>query len=212
MLLVCTYLVFLSTTRILSSIMMSPGSAFIGKELKYGFGVTSDGFEQHIGVNHVGHFHLLQLLTPTLKASAPARVVILSSSSSKEAPKPAGILFDTWMPSAEHTASNPPPEYEDGFAYGQSKLANLLTAREYSARMEGTGVTAYSVHPGVIQTNLFEYMATEMEKHEVNANLAEKAFGALFNAMFQAALLNQVRNYTCLPFGIELKRWSASER
>ena len=47
-------------------------------------------------------------------------------------------------------------QYEDGRAYGQSKLANVLFAAELARRMEGTGVTSYSVHPGIVVLDFFQ--------------------------------------------------------
>eukprot|EP00040_Diaphanoeca_grandis_P022310 m.119606 g.119606 ORF g.119606 m.119606 type:complete len:352 (+) comp28748_c0_seq1:153-1208(+) len=134
-----------------AGIMMSPGAMFIGKELDYGYGLTKDGFEQHIGVNHIGHFYLTQLLTEKLKASSPSRVVMVSSASEGLAYS-TGIVFDQWTNKGQ---------YEDGQAYGQSKLANLLHAQEFASKMNGTGVSAYACHPGVIHTELGRYMAAE---------------------------------------------------
>jgi short chain dehydrogenase len=59
-----------------AGVMKSPGAEFIGKPMKYGFEVTQDGLEYHIGVNHVAHFYLTQLLQQKLQDSAPSRVVV----------------------------------------------------------------------------------------------------------------------------------------
>ena len=103
-----------------------------------GYAATTDGFESHIGINHLAHFYLTQLLRDTLVASAPARVVAVSSAAEKGAP-PSGIDFGSWMARQ--------PDYEDGQAYGQSKLANVIFSRELAAQLNGTGVTSYSCHP-----------------------------------------------------------------
>jgi len=102
---------------------------------------TKEGFESQIGVNHLGHFLLTMLLLPKLKESAPSRVVAVSS----EAHKMGKIRFDDlqWE-----------KEYSTWGAYGQSKLANILFARELNRRMEGKQVTANALHPGVIPTEL----------------------------------------------------------
>lgn len=110
-------------------------------------GKTKDGFETQIGVNHLGHFLLTELLLDVLKASAPSRIVCLSSCYHDRAMGRDGdIHFDDLF--FEST------KYDGWKAYAQSKLANLLHARELATRLEGTGVTAVSVHPGWVRTNL----------------------------------------------------------
>ncbi len=108
---------------------------------------TADGFEMQIGVNHLGHFLLTELLLPALKAGAPARVVIVSScfhdkAMGREGKIDLGDLFFEKR------------EYDGWEAYAQSKLANLLHAQSLAKRLEGSGVTAVSVHPGWVRTNL----------------------------------------------------------
>lgn len=110
-------------------------------------GKTKDGFETQFGVNHLGHFLLTELLLDVLKKSAPSRVVNLSSCYHDMAQGREGRLdFDDLQ--FERRA------YDGWEAYAQSKLANLLHARELAARLAGTGVTAVSVHPGWVRTNL----------------------------------------------------------
>jgi NAD(P)-dependent dehydrogenase (short-subunit alcohol dehydrogenase family) len=110
-------------------------------------GRTKDGFETQFGINHLGHFLLTALLTDTLKASAPSRVVSLSSCFHVEAMGRKGAIhFDD-------------PNYRqrryDGWeAYAQSKLANVLHARQLARNLAGTGVICVSVHPGWVRTNL----------------------------------------------------------
>lgn len=146
-----------------AGIMKSPGASYVGGKLfQSGFETTVDGFEAHIGVNHIAHFYLTQLLTPILKDSSPSRVVSITSQSEKEAYKPDGVRFSTWKPSVKN--GEIPEDYEDGVAYGQSKLANILFASEFAKRMKGTGVTAYSVHPGRVDTELTSHLISEMGK------------------------------------------------
>jgi len=165
-----------------AGIMKSPGVLFVGQEFNYGFALTEDGFESHIGINHVGHFHLLQLLTATLKASAPSRVIIVSSAAENGAP-PGGVVYESWRPTSQ------PADYEDGAAYGQSKLSNLLTAKEAAVRFKGSGVTAYSLHPGVIATNLAADMTAHMAERP-ESKMA-KVVGAMFLGFFNTALFNR---------------------
>lgn len=145
-----------------AGIMKSPGAQFIGQNMTYGFALTHDGFEAHIGVNHVGHFYLTQLLRDSLVASAPSRVVAVSSVAEEGAYPSEGIRFETWKPVNREQAIA--MRYEDGVAYGQSKLANALFAKELAERWNGQGVTAYSCHPGVIVSELTRYIAANMEQ------------------------------------------------
>ncbi len=102
---------------------------------------TVDGFEETIGVNHLGPFHLTRRLLDRLEASAPARIVNVSSVIHKGAT--AGMLLADLQ--SEYS-------YAQMEAYAKSKLANVLFTRELARRLEGTGVTANCLHPGVIRS------------------------------------------------------------
>ncbi|KAM6942700.1 retinol dehydrogenase 13-like [Xenentodon cancila] len=102
---------------------------------------TEDGFEMQFGVNHLGHFLLTDCLLDLLKKSAPSRVVIVSSLAHERG----SIHFDD---------INLDQDYTPDRGYRQSKLANVLFGKELAARLLGTGVTVYSLHPGVIRTEL----------------------------------------------------------
>jgi WW domain-containing oxidoreductase len=104
------------------------------------------GIELQLFTNHVGHFILVTGLLDRLADGG--RVVMLSSAAHEMAPRE-GIQFDNL--SGEKG-------YQGWRAYGQSKLANLLFAKELSRRLAGTGKTANAVHPGVIKTNLGRHM------------------------------------------------------
>ena len=166
--------------------MKSPGAAFIGQGLTYGFETTKDGFEYHIGVNHVAHTYLTKLLLTKLQESAPSRVVSVSSLAEQNS-YDEGIVFDQWVP----VNGEMPERYEDGNAYGQSKLANLLFAAELASRLNGTGVTAYALHPGVIETELGRYLEPVMEEQmQASGKLAfyvQRAFATLFTSAFFSA-------------------------
>lgn len=99
-------------------------------------GLTKDGFEMHLGVNHLGHFLLTNLLLDMLKASAPSRVVVVSS------------IAEWIFGKIKRDDLNSEKSYSKWGAYGQSKLANVLFTRELAKRLEGTGVTANCCHPG----------------------------------------------------------------
>ena len=108
---------------------------------------TKDGFEMQFGVNHLGHFALTNLLLDLLQAADSARVVNVSSCFHDKAMGREGFI-DLDDPNFERR------DYDGWTAYAQSKLANLLHARALATRLEGTGVTAVSVHPGWVRTNL----------------------------------------------------------
>lgn len=113
-------------------------------------GTTKDGFETQIGVNHFGHFLLTNLLLDVLKASTPSRIVNVSSCFHDKAQGREGrIDFDDL-----HYATR---SYDGWEAYAQSKLANVLHAKELAKRLAGTGVTAVSIHPGWVRTNLMRH-------------------------------------------------------
>lgn len=103
--------------------------------------LTQDGFEMQIGVNHLSHFLLTNLLLDRLKESAPARIVTVSSALHKRGE----IDFDSFRGFDPYSAQT---------AYNQSKLANALFAVELAKRLEGTGVTSNTLHPGAVRTEI----------------------------------------------------------
>lgn len=106
---------------------------------------TEDGFEKQIGVNVYGHFYLTQLLLPKLKLqSFESRVIVLSSSAHNMGSIDVNNL---------HFKSG--RSYNNWVSYGQSKLGDLLFAKELADRTKNTQITSCSVHPGVIQTALW---------------------------------------------------------
>lgn len=114
------------------------------------FGRTADGFETQFGTNHLGHFLLTALLMPAvLRGNAP-RVVTLTSAGHSRAD------VDLDDPNFERT------EYQPWVAYGRSKTANALFARELATRAGGRGVLSFSVHPGGIITELGRHLNDEL--------------------------------------------------
>jgi NAD(P)-dependent dehydrogenase (short-subunit alcohol dehydrogenase family) len=101
--------------------------------------VTVDGLEHTFALNHLAPFLLTNLLLERLKASAPARVVTVSSG----AQSMGRIDFDDLMGAREYSGQR---------AYNQSKLANVMFTYELARRLEGTGVTATALHPGMTNT------------------------------------------------------------
>ena len=114
-------------------------------------GRTEDGFETQFGVNHLGHFLLTELLMDTLKASAPSRVVCVSSVLHVGDKKSIGNV------DLEDLNFERRP-YDKEVAYSQAKLANVLHAAELARRLAGAGVTAVSVHPGWVRSNLAKHV------------------------------------------------------
>jgi retinol dehydrogenase-12 len=113
---------------------------------------TKDGFDMQMGTNHLGHYLFTRLLVTLLKKTAEesqrARVVIVSSMAHMMNMEPIRIKdlnFDE------------PGWFHPGKAYYQSKLANILFGKELAKRLEGTGITTYSLHPGVVATELSRY-------------------------------------------------------
>ncbi|KAM6171440.1 retinol dehydrogenase 11 [Erethizon dorsatum] len=105
---------------------------------------TADGFEMHLGVNHLGHFLLTHLLLEKLKESAPSRVINVSSLGHH-----LGRIHFHNLQGEKF--------YHSGLAYCHSKLANVLFTRELARRLQGSGVTAYSVHPGTVSSELVRH-------------------------------------------------------
>ena len=93
---------------------------------------SADGYELHFQVNYLSHFLLTDLLLPLLKKSAPARIVNVASGAQNP--------IDFGDPHIERN-------YSAWRAYGQSKLAQITFTRMLAERLDGTGVTTYSLHP-----------------------------------------------------------------
>uniref|UniRef100_A0A8C6T7J5 Dehydrogenase/reductase (SDR family) member 13b.1 n=1 Tax=Neogobius melanostomus TaxID=47308 RepID=A0A8C6T7J5_9GOBI len=109
-------------------------------------GRTEDGFGLMFGVNHLGHFLLTNLLLQRLKESAPSRVVNVSS----VAHNFGHIDFDCLH---QHKALGTGNSFRQLMQiYSDSKLCNVLFTHELHKRLQGTGVTCYSLHPGAINS------------------------------------------------------------
>jgi retinol dehydrogenase 14 len=102
--------------------------------------VTVDGLEHTFAVNHLAPFLLTSLLLDRLTASAPARIVTVSSGAHASG----RIDFDDLQGERNYSGQR---------AYSQSKLANVMFTYELARRLAGTGVTATVLHPGVVRTS-----------------------------------------------------------
>ena len=114
-------------------------------------GLTKDGFETHFGTNHLGHALLIKLLLPTLLSTAEhpdsdVRIGALTSTGSRFPPT-GGILFSELRTTQDNLGTFGP-----WLRYGQSKLANLLYAKELAQRYPA--ITSVSVHPSAVETDL----------------------------------------------------------
>ncbi|KAL0819365.1 hypothetical protein ABMA28_007488 [Loxostege sticticalis] len=107
--------------------------------------ITRDGFETQLGVNHMGHFLLTNLLLDTLKDSAPSRVVVVSCSAHRK-----GQIHKEDL--------NLSAKYDGRAAYAQSKLANVLFARELAKRTLDSGISVIAVDPGHTDTDLTRHL------------------------------------------------------
>ncbi len=113
-------------------------------------GRTVDGFETQFGTNHLGHFLLTALLSPALLRGDSPRVVTLSSAGHARSD------VDLIDPNFETTP------YGEWLAYGRSKTANALFARELARRGGPSGLLSFSVHPGGIVTDLGRHLNDDL--------------------------------------------------
>ncbi|HEY7879043.1 MAG TPA: SDR family oxidoreductase [Gemmatimonadaceae bacterium] len=129
---------FLSTGKPLDVLINNAG-------LAGAVGLTTDGFEITIGTNYVGPFYLTQLLLPRLRQAPQGRVVNVASVAHTSVKR-----FDwTWLDRGREPSRS-------GFAqYAESKLLNILNARELAQRLDGTRVTTYALHPGAVASNIW---------------------------------------------------------
>ncbi len=108
-------------------------------------GLTSDGFEVHFGVNHLGHFLLTNLLLDRIRASGPARIVHVASGSHFKAK---GLDWDAVQKPTASISGLP--------EYAASKLGNVLFCAELARRLAGSEVTTYAVNPGRVASNIWQ--------------------------------------------------------
>jgi retinol dehydrogenase-12 len=115
-------------------VLVNNAGAYFGKRQ-----VSADGYEMTFALNHLSYFLLTALLLDVLKASAPSRIVNVASDAHRTAP----LDFDDLQ--AEK-------KFNGLVVYGRSKLANILFTYELAKRLQGTNVTANTLHPGFVAT------------------------------------------------------------
>jgi NAD(P)-dependent dehydrogenase (short-subunit alcohol dehydrogenase family) len=114
-------------------LLNNAGGTFATRQL------SADGIEMTFALNHLAYFLLTNMLLETMKASAPARIINVSS----DAHSGGKIDFDNLQGEQSYSSFGP---------YGNSKLANILFTTELARRLEGTGVTVNALHPGLTNT------------------------------------------------------------
>ena len=126
-----------------------------------------DGHEMTFAVNHLGPFMLTRLVEPLLRAGAPSRVVVVTSGFERMG----RIHFDDLDLERGYNAIR---------AYTQSKLANVLFTYALAERLEGTGVTANCIHPGLAATDLMRDLPRWVRAiYEPFLSTPERAAGAI---------------------------------
>jgi NAD(P)-dependent dehydrogenase (short-subunit alcohol dehydrogenase family) len=157
------------------------------------FGRTLDGFETQFGTNHLGHFALTGRLAPALLRGDATRVVTLTSAGHSRS----DVDFDDL--NFERT------EYSPWVAYGRSKTANALFARELAKRY-GPAVLSFSVHPGGIVTELGRHL-----NDQLRSDMAEfaRARAERFGDLDEEGRPRQMR-FKTVPAGAATQVWAAT--
>eukprot|EP00697_Spironema_sp_BW2_P003776 gnl/Spiro4/15027_TR8097_c0_g1_i1.p1 gnl/Spiro4/15027_TR8097_c0_g1~~gnl/Spiro4/15027_TR8097_c0_g1_i1.p1 ORF type:complete len:335 (+),score=49.28 gnl/Spiro4/15027_TR8097_c0_g1_i1:43-1005(+) len=144
--------------------------------------LSTDGYELQFATNHLGHFYLIELLLPCLRASAPSRIICVSSTAAGMY----GSGFDV------NQLSVPEDRYSRTAAYGNSKVCNIYCAMELAQRLQGSQVSAFSLHPGAIPTELGK-----------NFCLAQCYYSMFFCCMKSISQGTSTTIYTALQPGLE---------
>jgi NAD(P)-dependent dehydrogenase (short-subunit alcohol dehydrogenase family) len=113
-------------------------------EARSGIVLTEEGIETNFATNHLAGFLLVHLLLPVLRSSAPARVIVISSS----------VHAQVRMVDLNSVVTGAPLTPD---SYRTSKLLNILFVRELARRLQGKGITANAADPGLVRTNLGRY-------------------------------------------------------
>jgi len=189
------------------------------------FRLSADGHEMQFAVNHLGHFLLTTELLDMLEASAPSRIVHVSSLAHKF-PYWDGVKLD---------ALNDNSSYNPWQAYGQSKLCNLLFSNALARRLAGSGVRSNAVHPGYVATDLGRYLSDSMGSFvEIAKSYADRllalnphdgALTSLYAATSPDIETDDIRGRYFVPIGLEAspstfaldvdlqeKLWAVSDR
>ncbi|XP_065344617.1 retinol dehydrogenase 12-like [Cloeon dipterum] len=124
--------------------------------------LTEDGNEMQFQTNHLGHFLLTLLLLPALKASAPSRIINVSSKLH-------------WLGKIDFDDMEMSKTYKPTKAYNRSKLCNMLFTKELIKRLQGTGVVAYTVDPGMVATEATRHLTGTAASMQKKIEFAKKS-------------------------------------
>ncbi|MHC4109324.1 MAG: Rossmann-fold NAD(P)-binding domain-containing protein, partial [Planctomycetota bacterium] len=178
---------------------------------------TGDGFEAHFGINHLGHFLLTNLLLERIRASAPARIVNVASDAMHFASLTPELADLNWEQR----------RFSGWRSYGDSKLMNLMFTNELNRRLEGTGVAAAALHPGMVTTELAREQSLGMRLVGIALlpfmKTVERGAATTLYASIRADLSQPGASYLadCAPARpaklagdreVETKLWELSER
>jgi len=158
------------------------------------YGRTADGFEMQFGTNHLGHFALTARLAPAILAGDEPRVVTLSSAGHSRS--------DVDLEDYNFEAT----PYDPWIAYGRSKTANALFARELAARAGQRGLLSFSVHPGGIVTELGRHLDDQL-RNNMAAFARERALR--FNDIGDDGEPRRMQ-FKSVPAGAATQVWAAT--
>lgn len=174
-------------------------------------GLTKSGFEVAFGVNHMGHFLLTQLLLDRLRQSAPSRIVTVASRAH------ARVSAIDWE------AVRRPGDSKLGVKpYCVSKLANVLFSAELSRRLCGHGVSTYSLHPGVIASDLWRglprplrvlsrlFLTSTEEGAKTTLHCCLSAGAAIETGLYYSACRAQLPSATAQDMSLAKALWQRS--
>ena len=179
----------LASVRTCAATVMAAGHPFDALIANAGvmatpYGRTRDGFETQFGVNHLGHFVLVNSLVPLLRPTS--RLIVVSSAGHRFA------NVDLTDPNFEHAA------YEPFVAYGRSKTANILFAVAFDRRYREHGIRAAAVHPGAVQTELNRHL--EARQVQTMIDLANRQVAVTATPSFR---------WKTIPQGAATSVWAA---
>ena len=177
--------------------------------------LNEQGIERTLAINHIGHFILTGLLLDLLKASAPSRIINISSGGHTMAK----LNFDDLMLEKKFSPTR---------AYGNSKLANLLFTYELAKRLEGSDVTVNAVHPGWVRSNFgqpdsnksvkllymfsFPFMISPTKGARTSIYLASSPEVEGITGKYYAKCKSKKSSKISYNLGVQKKLWEISEQ
>ncbi|CAG9854248.1 unnamed protein product [Phyllotreta striolata] len=174
---------------------------------------TDDGLHSTMQVNHFGPFLLTHLLAGLLKKSAPSRIIFVSSA--------LAFCSNLTVDSLNHPKDHPLSLFRQILIYSNSKLANIVAANGFAERLKADGVTCNSLHPGMVNNELFRNVA-KLDGLKTIPRLVRYIFLFIYGksveqgaqTTIQLALSNKVKDLTgkhfwdCRVFPQPPKAWN----